>query len=91
MKSIYDLEVDKVIKEIKNNKAKTVLLQLADGIKQHSGDLADQITEKTDAEVTIWLGPCFGGCDIPITLRHKIDLVFQFGHNKFVKNPEGWR
>ena len=87
---MYDLEIEKVISAINENKAKTVLLQLPDGIKHKSKIIVEIIKKETNASCIIWLGACFGACDIPITIRHKIDLLIQFGHNKFNKNPEGW-
>jgi diphthamide biosynthesis enzyme Dph1/Dph2-like protein len=88
--NMYDFEMDKVIEAVTSNEAKSVLLQFPDGLKHRAREVVDEIEEKTNAECVIWLGNCFGGCDIPITLRHKIDLVIQFGHNKFIKNPDGW-
>jgi len=88
--SIYDLEIEKVIQEIKKENAKTVCLQLADGIKPRAKEVADIIKEKTDAKVIIWLGACFGACDIPVSLANKVDLNIQFGHNRFMKNSKGW-
>ena len=88
--NMYDFEIDKVIEAVKSNNAKSVLLQFPDGLKHRGKEVVDAIEENTDCECIIWLGNCFGGCDIPITLNHKIDLVIQFGHNKFIKNPAGW-
>ena len=88
---MYDLEIDRVINEIKGNSAKAVLLQFPDGLKHKSKHVVDIITNKTGTECFIWLGACFGACDIPITLRHKIDMIIQFGHNKFIKNSGGWK
>ncbi len=66
-------------------KAKIVLLQFPDGLKQYATAVVDCLEEKTNAEFIIWLGSCFGACDTPVGLegiKPKIDLVIQFGHNK---------
>jgi len=76
----YDLELERIVKEINKKKAKTVLLQLPDGLKQYSTQLTDFLQEKTKAEIRIWLGSCFGACDIP---QSNADLIIQFGHAKW--------
>ncbi len=79
----YDLELDKVVKEIKSKKAKRVLLQFPDGLKPYATAVVDYLESKTNAEFLIWLESCYGACDTPIGLDNlKIDLVIQFGHNK---------
>ncbi|PIN91486.1 hypothetical protein COU57_00330 [Candidatus Pacearchaeota archaeon CG10_big_fil_rev_8_21_14_0_10_32_14] len=94
--SIYDLEIEKVIDEIKKAKAKTVLLQFPDGIKSRAFEVVDAIEEKFNSKkqtvrVFTWLGACYGACDLPIQLSNRVDLVIQFGHNRFVKNMKGWK
>lgn len=80
----YELEIDKIVKTIKKQKAKLVLLQFPDGLKPYSTVIADEIEKKTKAEILIWLGSCFGACDVPLQaekLKPKIDLIIQFGHS----------
>ncbi len=80
----YDLEIDKVVNEIKKSKAKLVLLQFPDGLKPYATTIVDYLESKTKAEFLIWLGTCFGACDAPTGLekiKPKIDLTIQFGHN----------
>jgi len=80
----YDLELNRIISEIKKNKAKLVLLQFPDGLKPYATSVVDYLEEKTKAEFLIWLGSCYGACDLPLGLEKinpKIDLVIQFGHS----------
>ena len=82
----YDLELEKVVKEIKDNDAKNVVLQFPDGLKQYANVVSDHLEENTGSNIIIWLGSCYGACDYPIHLENlkggeKIDLVIQFGHN----------
>jgi len=91
MESSYDLEIPKIISEIKKTNAKTVLLQFPDGLKPFAHEVVDAVKEKTDCFPIIWLGNCFGACDIPLTMMNKVDLVIQIGHNRFIKNPRGWK
>lgn len=83
---MYDLELDKVVQEIKKKEAKQVLLQLPDGLKNKSNEVVNFIETNTDAKAFIWFGSCFGACDLPLGLDVlNIDLIIQFGHNKFNK------
>ncbi len=73
----YELELDRIVGEIEKSGAGSVLLQLPDGLKPWGPVLVDYLSEKTDAETMIWLGDCFGACDLPDS---NCDLVLQFGH-----------
>jgi len=80
----FDLELDKVIKKINKEKAKLVCIQLADGLKPKALEIQKYLESKTEARVLIWLGSCFGACDVPIELKDlNIELLVQFGHNEF--------
>ncbi len=93
IEKIYDLELDKIVEEIKNKKAKLILLQFPDGLKPYATVIVDFLESKlapkgvppkseVGGKFLIWLGSCFGACDIPISLENmKIDLIVQFGHN----------
>jgi 2-(3-amino-3-carboxypropyl)histidine synthase len=83
----YDLELNRVINQIKKSKAKLVLLQFAEGLKPYATTIVDYLDEKFkgNIEFLIWLESCFGACDIPVgleNLKPKIDLIIQFGHNE---------
>lgn len=85
----YDLELDKIISEIKKQKAKLVLLQFPDGLKPYATLIVDFLEKelKGKVEFLIWFGSCYGACDVPIgleKLKPKIDLIIQFGHNKMM-------
>ena len=73
----YDLELDRIVFEIKRSKPKSVLIQLPDGLKPWGLVLSDYLEKNTLAIISIWLGDCFGACDLPNT---SADLVIQFGH-----------
>lgn len=77
----YDLELEKAIVEIKREKAKKVLIQLPDGLKQEATKIVDEIEKSTTAKCFIWLGSCYGACDIPNV--NDFDLLIQFGHSKW--------
>ena len=79
---IYDIEINKIVKTIKKGENKKVLLQFPEGMKPYSTVIANEIEGKTDSEVFIWLGTCFGGCDVPLEVEKLgVDLIIQFGHS----------
>lgn len=81
---IYDLEIPRIINTIKKENAKNVLLQFPDGLKHYSQTIADHIEDKTSCNCIIYLGTCFGACDLPINTDNLgIDLVIQFGHSNW--------
>ncbi len=78
----YKLDLDKAVGLIKENKAKLVLVQFPDGLKQYATAIVDYLEEKTEVEFLIYLGSCFGACDYPVGMdKLGIDLTIQFGHN----------
>ena len=78
----YDLELDTAVEEIKKHNAKSVCIQLPDGLKPKAKEIQQHIEKNTDASVLIWLGSCYGACDIP---KVDVDLLIQWGHSEFVK------
>ena len=82
---IYELELQKVIDTITLEKAVLVCLQLPDGLKPKAKEIQDFIESKTNSQVIIWAGTCFGGCDIPDLDKFKVDLLIQWGHSVFRK------
>jgi 2-(3-amino-3-carboxypropyl)histidine synthase len=81
----YELELKKVISEIKKTNAKKVCIQLPDGLKQYANKISDEITKKTKAKTYIWLGSCFGACDIPIYAEKTgAEMLIQWGHSKWI-------
>ena len=86
---MYNLELSRIVKEIDESKAKLVCIQLPDGLKPRAAEIEASITAKTSAKVIIWLGSCFGSCDLPLGLEKLgVDLVISLGHNQFRK--EEW-
>jgi diphthamide biosynthesis enzyme Dph1/Dph2-like protein len=75
----FDLDLDTAVKKIKEEKAKLVCIQLADGLKPQATKIVDYLEEKTNAKIVIWMDSCYGSCDYPIL--KDIDLLIQFGHS----------
>lgn len=77
---MYNLELDRVVKEIQENKAKTVLIQLPDGLKPKATEIVNHLQKNTKAKIYIYLNSNFGACDIP---KADVDLLIHFGHNSY--------
>ncbi len=79
---IYELEIDKIIGNIKRQRARKILLQFPEGMKPYSDVIADEIESRAGCECFIWLGDCFGACDVPLEVSDLgVDLIVQFGHS----------
>ena len=80
----YDLELDNVVKKIKAEKAKTVCIQLPDGLKPAAAEIQQAIEQNTKARVLIWAASCYGACDVPLEVqRLGVDLLIQWGHSEW--------
>jgi 2-(3-amino-3-carboxypropyl)histidine synthase len=80
----YDLELDKVQQKIKEEKAKRVCIQLPEGLRPEAKEIVKELEQRTDAKVIIWLGSCYGACDVPLDAnRLGVDLLVQWGHSEW--------
>jgi len=85
----YDLELERIVKTILKEKAKKVLLQFPEGMKPYSTVICTEIENKTQCKCFIWLGTCFGACDVPLEVeRLGVDLIIQFGHSDWSYSKE---
>jgi len=81
---LYNLELPKIVKTLKNQKVKNILLQFPEGMKPYAQTIVDEIESQTNCNCLIWLDSCFGACDIPIETQNLgVDLIIQFGHSKW--------
>mgnify|MGYP001613504719 FL=1 len=82
----YDLELNKAVEEIKNKNAKLVCIQLPDGLKPKAREIQEYLEKNTDASIVIWLGSCWGGCDVPVSVEKLgVDLLIQWGHSEYIR------
>jgi diphthamide biosynthesis enzyme Dph1/Dph2-like protein len=77
----YDLELEKAVAQIKKAKARIVCIQLPDGLKPEAKKIADYLEQNTNAKVIIWLGSCYGACDVPEI--KEADMLIQWGHSEW--------
>ena len=86
----YDLEINRIVETIKKQKSNKILLQFPEGLKPYSQVICDKIESLTKCQCFIWMGTCFGACDLPLQVEKLgIDLIIQFGHSNWnYKNRE---
>jgi len=81
----YNLELEKAVKKIKEENAKIVCLQLPEGLRTRTPEIVDTIEKETGATIVVWLGSCYGACDIPLQVESLgVDLIIQWGHSEWL-------
>ncbi len=86
----YDLEFPKMVARIKQEKAKTVCVQVVDGLKPFATKIAAYLEAETNTKVVIWLDTNWGSCDYPAFLKG-VDVLINIGHTsaaELMPNPE---
>jgi len=83
----FDFEIPRVIKEIKERKVRTVLVQLPLGIKTGFMKHLKKIEKETKCNIIVSGGNCWGACDVPIEEAKLVgaELIVHFGHAPFTK------
>lgn len=82
---MYDLEERKLIRSIKERKAKRVVLQFPEGLRQHAFRIARAVEEAAGVEAVISADPCYGACDLAEDALRTVegDLLVHYGHAEF--------
>lgn len=79
--SSHELEINDVVKQIKEFKAKTVGLQFPEGLKVKAVEVAGEIEDKTGSTIIISADPCYGACDVAdVDMEGLVDVMVHFGH-----------
>ncbi|MEE8400937.1 MAG: diphthamide biosynthesis enzyme Dph2 [Candidatus Hydrothermarchaeaceae archaeon] len=80
---MHDLEIDRIVKIIKDRRYRVIGLQLPEGLKDSATEIADTIRDKTGCDVVISADPCYGACDLADSAMKRIgaDALFHFGHS----------
>jgi len=77
-----NLQLEKLLQKIKEEKAETVLLQLPDGLKPRAKEIQAVVKKKfPQVKLFFWFGTCYGACDVPNVTG--FDLLVQFGHSSW--------
>jgi 2-(3-amino-3-carboxypropyl)histidine synthase len=82
----YDFEEERVKQEILKLKAKSVLIQVPEGLKPDAPRIA-KIIEKFGALPIVSADPCYGACDLATADAESlgVDLIIHYGHSKLLK------
>ena len=81
----YDLEIERVIAEVRVRGAQRVALQFPEGLKDRAVDVAARIEAETSAHAIILTDPTYGACDLKPAQCEAlgVDLLVHFGHTRF--------
>ncbi len=78
---MYDIDIASAISEIKRIKARMIALQVPEGLKKRAYQIAEDLENKSGAEVLVVAEPCFGACDVPSSLFDIVDAIVNVGHS----------
>lgn len=83
MSPLFDLEEDRIRREVVGRRARRVLVQLPEGLRSEALRLAS-IIEGAGALAIISADPCYGACDLAITEANllSVDLLIHLGHSE---------
>jgi len=74
--------LDNAVAQIREKNAKLVCVQLPEGLKPEAEQIVKKIESDTDAKAIVWLGSCYGACDLPVEVQNLgVDLLIQWGHS----------
>lgn len=77
---MYDFHFDEIIAFVRSRKARTVALQMPEGLKTHALRLSDRISSETGAKCIIIGDPCYGACDLYRNHALYADVLVHLGH-----------
>lgn len=81
----YAFDLHDMVERIKHARAKTVGLQLPEGLKRRAAALARALEEATEAQIVIIGEECFGACDVIPDAG--MDIIFNIGHSDIPNMP----
>ena len=82
---ITDWEIQRILDEIERRKAKTVVIQLPEGLKKEAVRVAQELEQKGNVRAVVSADPCYGACDL---LDFRGDLLIHFGHAPMPHLPD---
>jgi 2-(3-amino-3-carboxypropyl)histidine synthase len=84
---LYDFRLEEVAAWINGIGARTVALQMPEGLKVHALSVAAELEGRTGASFLIVGDPCYGACDYTARFRDYADALVQFGHADIPSMP----
>ncbi len=83
---MYDLKIGDVLGFVRKVGIKKLLLQFADGLKQYSCSVVEELSRGLpDVEILVSGSSCYGACDVAFeeALRLGADGIVHYGHTPF--------
>lgn len=77
---MYDFRLEEVAAWIRKIGARTVALQMPEGLKVHAPSIARDLEGMTGVSLLIVGDPCYGACDYTLRFGDYADALVQFGH-----------
>lgn len=84
---MYDFRLGEVASWIMGIGARTVAVQLPEGLKVHAQHIVKVLEAETDAVILIIGDPCYGACDYTVRYSSYADALVQFGHAEIPSLP----
>ncbi len=84
---MYDFRLEEVAAWIRKIGARTVALQMPEGLKVHAQSIARDLEARTGSSFLIVGDPCYGACDYTVRFRDYSDALVQFGHADIPSMP----
>ncbi|MCL2143015.1 MAG: diphthamide biosynthesis enzyme Dph2 [Methanomassiliicoccaceae archaeon] len=78
---MFDLCLDKAAEWILSKGFTSVAIQVPEGLRMTASDIADQLSSRTNVNVTITGDPCYGACDVPVNYKDIAEGLIHFGHS----------
>jgi 2-(3-amino-3-carboxypropyl)histidine synthase len=77
---MYDFHFDDIAKFVTRKGARTVVLQMPEGLKVYAQQIATEVESRTKAKCLILGDPCYGACDLYSDFRNLGDVLVHIGH-----------
>lgn len=77
---MFDLEIGRTTEWITCNGYSRVAVQLPEGLKIRSSEIADALRSSTGSEIIIIGRPCYGACDFYSNYKDIADALIHYGH-----------
>jgi 2-(3-amino-3-carboxypropyl)histidine synthase len=77
---MYDFHFDDIANFVTRKGARTVVLQMPEGLKVYAQRIVTEIESRTRAKCLILGDPCYGACDVYSDFRNIGDVLVHIGH-----------
>ena len=77
---MYDFHFDDIANFVTRKGARTVVLQMPEGLKTYAQRISSEIESRTSAKCLLLGDPCYGACDVYSDFRNLGDVLVHIGH-----------